>query len=78
MGVPTIKTERLKKQIAHKSEKKERFEKFNEKKKRKFGKGEHRCRKCGRTGGLIRKYGLYYCRQCFREDAERLGFKKYS
>ena len=23
------------------------------------------------------KYGLYLCRQCFREVATRLGFKKY-
>jgi len=41
-------------------------------------KGERRCRKCGNVRGLIRKYGLYYCRKCFREEAERLGFKKYS
>ncbi|RLJ03398.1 MAG: hypothetical protein DRP11_00775 [Candidatus Aenigmatarchaeota archaeon] len=27
---------------------------------------------------MIRKYGLYYCRQCFREIAEKIGFKKYS
>jgi len=37
-----------------------------------------RCRRCGRTSGLIRKYGLYYCRQCFREEAKKIGFKKYS
>lgn len=37
-----------------------------------------RCRRCGRKGGIIRKYGLYYCRQCMREIAEDIGFKKYS
>jgi len=44
----------------------------------KFGKGLYVCRRCGRTGGVIRKYGLNYCRQCFREIASMVGFKKYS
>lgn len=35
------------------------------------------CRFCGNVRGLIRKYGLYVCRKCFRERAEDLGFKKY-
>jgi len=26
---------------------------------------------------VIRKYGLYLCRRCFREVAPVLGFKKY-
>jgi small subunit ribosomal protein S14 len=47
-------------------------------KKRKFGRGSRVCRRCGRRGALIRKYNLYYCRQCFREVAKKLGFKKYS
>jgi ribosomal protein S14 len=45
---------------------------------KKFGPGSRPCRKCGRTGGLIRKYGLHYCRQCFRKEAKKIGFKKYS
>lgn len=36
------------------------------------------CRRCGRKRGIIRKYNLHLCRQCFREIAEDLGFKKYS
>ena len=36
-----------------------------------------KCRFCGGTRGLIRKYGLYVCRKCFRERAKDLGFKKY-
>jgi small subunit ribosomal protein S14 len=36
-----------------------------------------KCSRCGRHGALIRKYGLYYCRHCFREIAEDVGFKKY-
>jgi small subunit ribosomal protein S14 len=45
---------------------------------KKFGKANHVCRRCGSTRGVIRKYGLYYCRKCFREVAESIGFKKYS
>jgi len=44
----------------------------------KHGIGTRRCRRCGKHRGLIRKYGLYYCRQCFREIAKKIGFKKYS
>jgi len=47
-------------------------------KEKKFGKGTIKCRRCGRQGGIIRKYGLNYCRQCFREMGKKLGFKKYS
>lgn len=70
--------ERVRKQIEGKPKKLARYEKFNKARDRKFGRGVHKCRKCGRTGGLIRKYGLLYCRQCFREEAEKLGFRKYS
>jgi len=42
-----------------------------------FGRGANECRRCGRKRGLIRKYGIYLCRQCFREVASELGFKKY-
>ncbi|MEM5829615.1 MAG: 30S ribosomal protein S14 [Candidatus Aenigmatarchaeota archaeon] len=45
----------------------------------KYGKARRVCRKCGRVGrGIISKYGLFYCRQCFREEAKKIGFKKYS
>lgn len=36
------------------------------------------CQRCGRYGAVIKKYNLYYCRHCFREIAEKIGFKKYS
>lgn len=36
------------------------------------------CERCGRKRGLVRRYGLGICRQCFRETATELGFKKYS
>ncbi len=41
------------------------------------GKGIRKCRRCGSSKGIIRKYGLYICRRCFREIAEDLGFRKY-
>jgi len=45
---------------------------------RKFGKGSRACIRCGSHGPLIRRYGLYLCRQCFREVAPTLGFRKYN
>ncbi len=44
---------------------------------RRYGKGSRSCRVCGNKMGLIRKYGLMVCRQCFREDANLIGFKKF-
>jgi small subunit ribosomal protein S14 len=41
------------------------------------GKGKRVCRLCGSSKGLIRKYGFYVCRRCFREVAEQIGFRKY-
>ena len=70
--------ERVRKQIAGKPTKLARYERFNKPADRKTGKNAFKCRKCGKTSGVIRKYGLLYCRQCFREEAEKLGFRKYS
>ena len=39
--------------------------------------GKRRCRRCGTTRGLIRKYGLYICRRCFREIGKDIGVHKY-
>ena len=33
---------------------------------------------CGRKRGIVRRYGMHLCRQCFREIAPQIGFKKYS
>ncbi|KYK24646.1 30S ribosomal protein S14 [Euryarchaeota archaeon SM23-78] len=44
---------------------------------RKFGRTTKKCRRCGRTAAHIKKYGLNFCRQCFREVAHKIGFKKY-
>ncbi|MBW3012173.1 30S ribosomal protein S14 [Candidatus Woesearchaeota archaeon] len=47
-------------------------------KKRTFGAGVRKCRRCGQKNAHIRKYGLNYCRTCFREVAEEIGFRQYS
>ncbi len=69
--------EKVLEQIKHKKGKRERFEKHNAPKERDYGKAKKQCRRCGREGrGVISEYGLNYCRQCFREIAEDLGFKQ--
>ena len=70
--------DRVKKQIEGDPVRVARFEKFNKKKARKSGRNVVHCKKCGTTRGVIKKYGLAYCRRCFREDGEKLGFNKYS
>lgn len=66
------------KQLKVKSIKKAKFIKFNKPKERSCGIALRKCRRCGRMRGHIKKYGLHICRQCFREIAQELGFKKYS
>ncbi|KAJ2381757.1 40S ribosomal protein S29 [Coemansia sp. RSA 2611] len=43
---------------------------------RRYGKGSRQCRVCTHQAGLIRKYELNICRQCFREYANDIGFFK--
>ncbi|KAK8209490.1 ribosomal protein S14p/S29e-domain-containing protein [Phyllosticta capitalensis] len=43
---------------------------------RTYGKGSRGCRVCTHKAGLIRKYGLNICRQCFREKSTDIGFVK--
>jgi len=66
------------KQLKNKPVKLKKFIKHNAPKKRSVGDIYKKCRLCGRTGGHIGKYGLNLCRQCFREIAPKIGFKKYS
>ena len=66
------------KQLKVKPAKLAKYIKHNAPKKRKFGISTRRCKRCGRIGGNIKKYGLDLCRQCYRESAKKLGFKKYS
>ena len=65
------------KQVGHSKAKHSKYLKNNIPKKRAFGANTKKCTRCGRTGGHISKYGLDLCRQCFRETATQLGFKKY-
>ncbi len=39
---------------------------------------EHECNRCGREEGLVSRYEINLCRQCFREVARDMGAKKYS
>jgi len=66
------------KQLKAKPEKLKKYKKHNTPKKRSVGLANRRCRRCGRVGGHIGKYGLDLCRHCFREIATEIGFKKYS
>jgi small subunit ribosomal protein S14 len=66
------------KQLRRKPVVMQKFLKHNKPKERKFGIAKKKCERCGRFGAHISSYGLNLCRQCFREIAEEIGFKKYS
>ncbi len=66
------------KQLKGKPAKLKKFLKHNKPKERKFGIAIKKCERCGRFGAHISSYNLNLCRQCFREIALELGFKKYS
>lgn len=66
------------KQIRSKPTKVKKFMKHNTPKERSGGAAKKRCKRCGRVGGHVGKYGLHLCRQCFRDIATKIGFKKYS
>jgi ribosomal protein S14 len=36
-----------------------------------------KCKVCGSRRGVIRKYNTLLCRRCFKELAEKIGFRKY-
>ncbi len=65
------------KQIGDKPGKYAKYLKNSVPRERKFGETTKKCARCGRTGGHIQKYRLGICRQCFRENANELGFKQY-
>ncbi|PIN94813.1 30S ribosomal protein S14 [Candidatus Pacearchaeota archaeon CG10_big_fil_rev_8_21_14_0_10_35_13] len=65
------------KQLRNKPVVRAKYEKHNKPKERKFGAAVRRCEVCERIGGHISSYGLHLCRHCFRETAEKIGFKKY-
>jgi small subunit ribosomal protein S14 len=55
-----------------------KYLKHNKPRKRKFGTAAFKCENCGRFGAKVGQYNINLCRQCFREMALELGFKKYS
>ncbi len=69
--------EKMLKQLVGKKPKYDKFIKHNKPKDRKFGPTTKKCIRCGSNKGHIGKYGINLCRQCFREIAPKLGFKKY-
>ena len=68
---------KLMKQLEKKPAKMKRFMKYNKPKERKYGISVKKCFRCGRIGAHVGSYGLHLCRQCFRDIASQLGFKKY-
>ena len=66
------------KQLRNKPAKLRKFLKHNKPKERKIGIAVKKCGRCGRFGAHLGQYNLNVCRQCFREIAEEIGFKKYS
>ncbi len=66
------------KQLKAKPVKLKKFMKHNAKKERSCGISNKSCRRCGRHQAHISSYGLDLCRQCFRDIATSIGFKKYS
>lgn len=66
------------KQLKVKPAKLAKYVKHNAPKKRTCGDMHRKCRRCGRTGAHIQRWGLKLCRQCFREIAQKIGFKKFS
>ncbi len=66
------------KQLKSKPAKMGKYIKHNTPKIRSTGFSLKKCRRCGRTGSHIGKYGLDLCRHCFREISTKIGFKKYN
>jgi len=56
----------------------QKFLSHSKPKERTTGIARKKCERCGRFGAHLSQYHLNLCRQCFREIAEEIGFKKYS
>lgn len=66
------------KQLKTNPVKMKKYIKHNSPKPRKCGISTKKCRRCGRPGAHIGKYGIHMCRTCFRESAVNIGFKKFN
>lgn len=69
---------KLHRQLKNKPAVARKFIKHNKPKERKTGVANFKCERCGRIGAHVGQYGLNFCRQCFREIAVEIGFKKYN
>ena len=69
---------KITKQLRKKPAVMKKFLKHCKPKERKTGIAARKCERCGRFGAHLKQYNLNLCRQCFREIAEEIGFKKYS
>ena len=78
MKMTTSNYRKVYSQLKNKTVKWKKYLKHNAPKKRSTGQALRRCKQCGRTGAHIQKYQIHLCRQCFRENAKKVGFKKYS
>ncbi len=65
------------KQLNAKPAVKRKYVKHNKPAERAHGIATRACGHCGRHRAHINKYGLHLCRQCFRQYASELGFKKF-
>lgn len=66
------------KQLKRKPAKLKKYLAHNSPKERTCGFSLRKCVKCNRSGGHVSKYGIHMCRQCFRDYAEKIGFKQYN
>ena len=65
-------------QLKAKPVKLKKYIKHNAPKERSCGRANLKCKRCGRLGGHLGQYQLHLCRQCFREIALKIGFKKFN
>lgn len=35
------------------------------------------CSMCGTHKGVMQRYGMHICRRCFKDNAAKMGFRKY-
>lgn len=66
------------KQLDNKPVIKAKYIKHNSPKKKPCDIRNKKCGKCGRIGAYVGQYNINLCRQCFREQAKKIGFKKLS
>ena len=69
---------KITKQLKNKPAILQKFLRHCKPKDRKSGIAKKKCERCGRFGAHLSQYNLNLCRQCFREIAVEIGFKKYN